>query len=479
VTTSGGSVRGTGAGEDRAPAPDTIAAIATPPGHGGVGVVRVSGAGVPAIAAGVVQRPLEPRAATLVAFRGADGAALDQGLALYFPRPRSYTGEDVLELHAHGGPVVLRLLLERCVALGARLARPGEFTQRAFLNGKLDLAQAEGVADLIEAATAAAARAAARSLSGEFSNEIRALAGRLIELRMYTEAALDFPDEDVDFLRAADVAGRVSAILAQVSGVLARARQGALLRDGLTVVLVGRPNVGKSSLLNRLAGDAIAIVTPIAGTTRDAVHSQIEIRGIPLTIVDTAGLRPTDDPIETLGIERTWAAIRRADLALVLVDAAAGDGVAGADAAILDQMPAALRRLVVHNKIDLAGLPAGVNSCPAPGRAGEPAPLERQVFLSAKSGAGIEALRQEILAIAGAHEDTEGVFLARARHLAALRDAVGSLEAAAAHAAGARPPLELLAEDLRAAHAALGTITGEFTSDDLLGVIFSRFCIGK
>ncbi len=340
------------------PAPDTIAAIATPPGRGGIGVVRVSGGGVGPIITGIVRKTLAPRVAVRAAFLGADGEALDEGLALHFPAPRSYTGEEMLELHGHGGPAVMRLLLARCVELGARLARPGEFTQRAFLNGKLDLAQAESVADLIDAATATAARAAARSLSGAFSSEIRALADALIELRMFIEATLDFPEEDIEFVRAADVRGRIGAIAAQVAGVQARAKQGALLREGIAVVLVGRPNVGKSSLLNRLSGDAVAIVTPIAGTTRDAVPSQIEIHGIPLTIVDTAGLRATDDPIETLGIERTWAAVAKADLALVLVDAAAGGGIAEADTAILAQMPAVLPRLLVHNKIDLADLPA-------------------------------------------------------------------------------------------------------------------------
>ena len=472
-------MRGTGGNSGAISASDTIAAIATPAGRGGVGVVRVSGVGVSAVIAGIVQRQLPARSATLATFKGAQGEVLDQGIALHFPGPRSYTGEDVLELHGHGGPMVLGLLLGRCIELGARLAQPGEFTQRAFLNGKLDLAQAEGVADLIAAATATAARAAARSLSGAFSREVRALVDALIELRMYTEAALDFPDEDVEFLRVADVRGRVAAILTQVTGVLARAQQGALLREGLAVVLVGRPNVGKSSLLNQLAGDAVAIVTPIAGTTRDAVQSQIEILGIPLTIVDTAGLRPTDDPIETLGIERTWAAVARADLALVLVDANAGGSIADEDAAILAQLPGGLPRLVVHNKIDLAGLAPKVAARSVPEPCGEPAPAERHVFLSAKTGAGVELLQQEILGLAGAHEDMEGTFLARARHLGALREAVTQLEAAAGHAAGAKPPLELLAEDLRAAHTALATITGEFTADDLLGAIFSRFCIGK
>jgi len=461
------------------PTPDTIAAIATPPGRGGVGVVRVSGANVPAIIDGVLQRPLAPRVATLATFLGAQGEAIDQGLALYFPAPRSYTGEPVLELQGHGGPAVLRLLLARCEKLGARLARPGEFTQRAFLNGKLDLAQAESVADLIDAATATAARAAARSLSGAFSREIHALVASLIELRMLTEATLDFPEEEVDFLCAADARGKLAAIEAQVAGVLARARQGALLRDGLTVVLVGRPNVGKSSLLNQLAGDAIAIVTPIAGTTRDAVRSQIEIHGIPLTVIDTAGLRPTDDPIETLGIGRTWAAVERADLALVLVDAAAGDETADPDAAILSELPAALGRLVVHNKIDLAGddPKSETRVASAPGE--DSAPALRHIFLSAKTGAGVELLRQAILDIAGAHEDMEGTFLARERHLHALRAAAGHLRAAALHVDAAPAPLELFAEELRSAQTSLAAITGEFTSEDLLGVIFSRFCIGK
>ena len=463
------------------PASDTIAAIATPPGRGGIGVIRISGPFVPAVIAGLFGRELPPRVATAATFRGARGETLDQGLALYFPAPRSYTGEHVLELHGHGGPAVLRLLLGRCLEFGARLAEPGEFTKRAFLNGKLDLAQAEGVADLIEAATATAARAAARSLSGAFSREIHALAEALTELRMFTEATLDFPDEDLDFLRASDAQGRLAMIRAQVAAVQARAEQGALLRDGLVVVLIGAPNVGKSSLLNQLAGDEVAIVTPIAGTTRDTVRSEIEVRGIPLSVIDTAGLRPTDDPIETLGIERTWAAIGRADLALVLVDAKATHaGLARADAAILAQLPATLPRIVIHNKIDLLAVAprselhaTGEDDLTtAPGK-------RRHVWLSAKTGAGVDLLRQEILAVVGAHEDMEGAFLARERHLRALSDAAARLSAAAEHLMAARPPLELFAEELRSAQVALGTITGEFTADDLLGAIFSRFCIGK
>ncbi len=462
------------------PATDTIAAIATPPGRGGIGVIRVSGPAVPAMITALFGRDLPPRIATAATFHDARGETLDHGLALHFPAPRSYTGEHVLELHGHGGPAVMRALLARCLELGARLAEPGEFTRRAFLNGKLDLAQAEAVADLIDAATATAARAAARSLSGAFSREIHALVAALTELRMITEATLDFPDEDLDFLRAADAQGRLAAIRAQAAWIEARAEQGALLRDGLVVVLIGAPNVGKSSLLNQLVGDEVAIVTSIAGTTRDTVRSEIEIHGIPLSVIDTAGLRPTDDPIETLGIERTWAAIARADLVLVLVDAKAGDvGLASADAAILGQLPAKLPRIVIHNKIDLLAV-APKSELRAEATDDHDARLSRRhVWLSAKTGAGVDLLRHEVLAVVGAHEDMEGVFLARERHLHALRDAAAHLAAAAQHLADARPPLELFAEELRAAQAALGAITGEVTADDLLGAIFSRFCIGK
>jgi tRNA modification GTPase len=455
------------------PSSDTIAAIATPAGRGGIGVVRVSGAAVPAIAQAIVGRPLAPRVATLATFRGAQGETLDQGLALYFAAPSSYTGEPVLELHGHGGPAVLRLLLGRCLELGARMAEPGEFTQRAFLNGKLDLAQAEGVADLIAAATATAARAAARSLDGRFSDEVHAIVDALVALRTFTEATLDFPDEDVDFLRAADARGQLAAIEARLARVLAQAQQGALLREGIAVVLVGEPNVGKSSLMNRLAGEDVAIVTPLPGTTRDAIASDIEIAGIPLTVVDTAGLRPTDDPVEMLGIERTWAAVRRADLALVLVDARA-PAMDAASTAIIGQLPVALPRLVVANKIDLCA--SGEERAPRVTLASEG---QRRVHLSAKTGAGVDLLRHEMLALAGAHEDMETTYLARERHLVALRKAGMHVERAAEHLATAAPPLELFAEELREAQQALSAITGEFTADDLLGRIFSRFCIGK
>jgi tRNA modification GTPase len=455
---------------------DTIAAIATPPGRGGIGVVRVSGPRVPQLVPALAGRTLQPRVATLATFRDGAGAIIDQGLALHFPAPQSYTGEHVVELHGHGGPAVLRLLLARCVELGARLAEPGEFTLRAYLNGKLDLAQAEGVADLIDAATTTAARAAARSLSGEFSRAIRSEVDALIDLRMFTEATLDFPDEDIDFLRRADAGGRLDGVRAALATIAGRARQGALLRDGLSIVLVGQPNVGKSSLLNRLAGDEVAIVTPIAGTTRDTVRSLIELAGIPLSIVDTAGLRATDDPIEALGIERTWAAVGHADLALVIVDAqGSGDGITAADRAILARLPPALPRIVIHNKCDLAGQPPRSET----GAAAAAAAPRAHVWLCARDGDGVDLLRREMLAAAGLHDDMAGAFLARERHLAALDEAAGHLAAAAGHLAAAAPPLELFAEELREAQSALSRITGEFSADDLLGAIFSRFCIGK
>jgi tRNA modification GTPase len=448
---------------------DVIAAVATPAGRGGIGVVRVSGPDLATIIAGIVGRPLSPRVATVATFRGAQDEALDQGLALLFPAPGSYTGETVLELHGHGGPAVLALLLKRVLDLGARLAAPGEFTQRAFLNGKLDLAQAEGVADLIEAATTTAARAAARSLAGEFSREIHTAVDALVELRMFTEATLDFPDEDIEFVRAADAAGKLAALRKRLTTIINRARHGSLLREGLAVVLIGQPNVGKSSLLNQLVGDEVAIVTPVPGTTRDAIRSSIEIEGIPLHVIDTAGLRPTADAVERLGIERTWAAIAHADLALIVSDVREPEHPA--DDAIAARLPPALPRVLVRNKIDLAGLDA------KRARQGEAS----EVWLSAKTGAGIGLLRDAILAAIGVQQDMdmEGSFLARERHLRALQTAEAQLAVAAAHLGATTPPLELFAEELRAAQEALSTITGEFTADDLLGAIFSRFCIGK
>jgi len=443
----------------------TIAAIATAPA-GGVGVIRVSGTGLMAMAEALTGKSPRPRYATLTDFFAADGRPIDTGLLLYFPAPASFTGEDVLELQGHGGPVVMNLLLRRCLELGARLAEPGEFTRRAFLNGKLDLAQAEAVADLIDASTQAAARSAVRSLQGEFSRAIHALVDELIELRLRVEATLDFPEEDIDFLQATDAFGRLARLDAQLATVRDKAGQGKLLQAGLQVVLIGQPNVGKSSLLNRLAGDELAIVTPIAGTTRDALKSAIQIQGIPLHIIDTAGLRETGDEVEKIGIARTWQEIGKADLALLLLDARLG--LTDADRAILAKLPANLRRITLRNKIDLIG--------EAPER--HPEGSDIALSVSAKSGAGMELLEQAILEVAGWHQ-AEDVFIARERHLQALERGAMHLGAARAEVESPRPALELFAEELRLAQNALAEITGAFTPDDLLGAIFSRFCIGK
>jgi tRNA modification GTPase len=444
----------------------TIAAIATAPGRGGVGVIRISGSNLLPFAYALTGKTPKPRYATLTDFRSADGLTIDSGLLLYFPDPHSFTGEDVLELQGHGGPVVMQMLLTRCLDLGARLAEPGEFSRRAFLNGKLDLAQAEAVADLIDASTASAARSAIRSLQGEFSKAIHSLTDELINLRMLVEATLDFPEEDIDFLKAANAFGRLENLQRKLAETFDRAGQGKLLQSGLHVVLAGQPNVGKSSLLNRLAGDDLAIVTAIAGTTRDALRSTIQIEGIPLHIIDTAGLRETDDEVEKIGIERTWREIERADVVLLLVDARSGTGEA--DHEILGRLPTQLKRITVYNKIDLAGSPAERHA----------ESDSTAISLSARSGEGIELLRQELLRIAGWHQ-TEDVFIARERHLRALADAQQHIAAARHVVESALPALELFAEELRLAQQALGLITGEFTADDLLGVIFSRFCIGK
>lgn len=449
---------------------DTIAAIATAPGRGGVGVIRISGSNLLPFAFALSEKNPKPRYATLAEFRAADGSTIDSGLLLYFPNPHSFTGEDVLELQGHGGPVVMQMLLARCLDLGARLAEPGEFSRRAFLNGKLDLAQAEAVADLIDASTASAARSAVRSLQGEFSKAIHGLTDELINLRMLVEATLDFPEEDIDFLKAANAFGRLERLQLKLAEIFDRAGQGKLLQSGLHVVLAGQPNVGKSSLLNRLTGDELAIVTPIAGTTRDALRSTIQIEGIPLHIIDTAGLRDTEDLVEKIGIERSWQEIERADVLLLLVDARAG--ISDADRAILSRLPSRLQRITVYNKIDLAGqTPERHDEHDAHGDA-------VAISLSAKANQGIELLRNELLRIAGWHQ-TEDVFIARERHLRALASAQEHIAAARAVVEGPLPALELYAEELRLAQQALGKITGEFTADDLLGVIFSRFCIGK
>ncbi|MDD3354649.1 tRNA uridine-5-carboxymethylaminomethyl(34) synthesis GTPase MnmE [Zoogloea sp.] len=446
------------------PPSDLIAAIATAPGRGGIGVVRLSGPDLFSLAGLLSGREPQARLAQFARFKDADGGLIDEGLLLWFPAPHSFTGEDVIELQGHGGPVVMQMLLARCLELGARLAEPGEFTRRAFLNGKLDLAQAESVADLIEASTTAAARSAVRSLTGSFSREVHGLCERLIDLRMLVEATLDFPDEDVDFLIEARAFERIAVIAAELRAILDRARQGSLLRNGLHVVLVGQPNVGKSSLLNRLAGEERAIVTDIAGTTRDALRETIQLEGIPLHITDTAGLRETADEVEKLGIARTWQEIERADVVVRLVDVRNG-GTCEADAAIDTRLPVGVERITVFNKVDLVDL--------APARKEGPEGI--RLYLSAKAGQGIELLRAELLRIAGWHRHGEDVILARERHLIALREALERVEAALE----ARHALELMAEELRLGQEAINDITGEFTPDDLLGVIFSRFCIGK
>ena len=442
----------------------TIAAVATAPGRGGVGVVRVSGKNLLPMAQALCGKTPLPRVATYADFKDVNGEAIDNGLLLFFAAPASFTGEDVIELQGHGGPVVMEMLLNRCLELGARLAEPGEFTKRAFLNDKLDLAQAEGVADLIDASSRTAVRLALRSLKGDFSRRIHGLVDDLVTLRMLVEATLDFPEEDIDFLEAADARGKLEGLRRSVDEVLANARQGAILREGMNVVLVGAPNVGKSSLLNALAGDEVAIVTDIAGTTRDAVRERILIDGVPVHIVDTAGLRETDDVVERIGIERSRKAVSEADVALVLVDPL--EGLNEKTRMILDTLPSDLKRIEIHSKSDLHTGAAVAFETGA----------DTVIPLSAKTGAGLDVLRQTLLREIGWQGEGEGLFLARARHLNALQAAKGELELAALCGNG---QIELLAEHLRLAQVACGEITGEFTADDLLGVIFSRFCIGK
>ncbi|MCX7184603.1 MAG: tRNA uridine-5-carboxymethylaminomethyl(34) synthesis GTPase MnmE [Nitrosospira sp.] len=449
---------------------DIIAAIATPPGRGGIGVVRISGPNLQSLAQAILGYIPEQRYARLSKFHAENGLIIDQGIALYFPAPHSYTGEDVLELQGHGGQAIMNLLLSRCLTAGARLAQPGEFTLRAFLNNKLDLAQAESVADVIDASTSEAARCAMRSLQGEFSAAVHALVQAVTDLRMLVEATLDFPEEETNFLRHGDVHSKLNTIRAQLECVLTSARQGSLLREGLCVVLVGQPNVGKSSLMNRLAGEEVAIVTEIPGTTRDAVRQAINLEGVPLYLIDTAGLRETSDTVEKIGIARTRAAIEKADLALLLIDSCVG--AAPEDWAILSSFPAGLPVIQVFNKIDL------LNEAPQI-RAAEGGSA---IHLSAKTGVGIELLRQKLQEIIGWQPQPqpvgEGLFMARHRHLQALAEAKGCLEKAD-EATSDEGQWELLAEELRLAQLALSAITGEFSADALLGEIFSRFCIGK
>lgn len=453
---------------------DPIVAIATAPGRGAVGIVRASGRHLAPLAHALTGRTLTARHAHYGPLLAANGEAIDQGLALYFPAPHSYTGEDVLELQAHGGPVVLALLLARCLEAGAalrlRLATPGEFTQRAFLNGKLDLAQAEAVADLIDASTSAAARSASRALAGAFSSEVDALADGLVRLRLLVEATLDFPEEEIEFLERADARGQLARLQAGVAAVRQRARQGQLLREGLRVVLAGQPNVGKSSLLNALAGAEVAIVTPIAGTTRDRVQETLQIDGVPIHLVDTAGLRDdaSADAVERIGMARTWEAVADADAVLFVHDLTrAGEpAYEAAEAELATRLGGAdpARVLHIHNKADLV--------------AAAPVPPGR-LRLSTHSGEGLAELRQTLLARAGWQALPEGVYIARTRHLQALDAASGHLAAADTLATQGDGALDLLAEELRLAHEALQAITGQFTADDLLGEIFGRFCIGK
>jgi tRNA modification GTPase len=452
-----------------------IAAIATAPGRGGIGVVRASGKSLaPLMAALFPDVKLRPRHATYLPFKNADDSIIDQGIAIYFKGPYSYTGEDVLELQGHGGPVVLQMLLTRVLEAGAeiglRLAEPGEFTRRAYLNDKLDLAQAEAVADLIDASTEAAARSATQSLSGAFSKTIHTLVEQTTGLRMLVEATLDFPEEEIDFLEKSDARGQLAVIVDSLEAVFRQAAQGALLREGLNVVLVGQPNVGKSSLLNALAGADVAIVTPIAGTTRDKVSETIQIEGIPLNIIDTAGIRVIDDGVdvvERIGIERTWGEVEKADVIMHLLDA--DHGPMEADEAIVAAFPEGIPVIRIWNKIDLSGHKPSVDEQ-------EDA---TNVYLSAHEHLGIDLLRGELLRIAGWQQTGESLFLARERHLIALRSAREHLRMAGAHAEQTDQSLDLFAEELRLAQLQLSSITGEFSSDDLLGVIFSRFCIGK
>lgn len=460
---------------------EPIAAIATAPGRGAVGIVRISGRGLGALVQALCGRTLIPRHATYLPLRDAAGEPLDHGLVIHFPAPHSYTGEDVLELQVHGGQVVLQLLLARCLEVaaqvdastgcallpGLRLAQPGEFTERAFLNDKLDLAQAEAVADLIDASTEAAARSASRSLGGAFSREIGVLREALIQLRMLVEATLDFPEEEIDFLQKADAQGQLARLQAQLTAVLQHARQGSLLREGIKVVIAGQPNAGKSSLLNALAGVELAIVTPIPGTTRDKVQQTIQIEGVPLHVIDTAGLRESSDEVERIGIARAWSEIEGADVVLFLHDLTRATQADYRQAdeqialALAQRVPASVPVLNIWNKADAA------------------APPSEGLALSAKTGSGLQALRQQLLQTVGWQSAPEGVYIARERHVQALRRVQQHLAQAGAHLAARAQALDLLAEELRLAQNALNEITGAFTSDDLLGVIFSRFCIGK
>lgn len=444
------------------PDTDIIAAIATAPGKGGIGVVRISGANLSSFAHQITGKSLEPRYASFCSFRDQDNSILDQGIALYFPGPHSFTGEDVVELQGHGGPAILQLILKRCLELGARIADPGEFTRRAFLNNKIDLAQAESVADLIDATTSQAAKSAMRSLMGEFSSVVNDLVSQLIDLRMLVEAMLDFPEEELD---EPDISLRNSKLIriqTHLDKTLDTAQQGSLLREGANIVLIGQPNVGKSSLLNRLSGEDVALVSDIAGTTRDVIRQEIQIEGVPFHILDTAGLRESEDRVEQMGMERTYRSIESADVILLLLEASRG--LSDKEHDILKSLPSGIPVIIVHTKIDLT---TELNRV-------EERDGINHVFLSAKYGLGVDNLRQLLLKLAGWHQES-GVFMARERHLQALNLAKAHL----ANSSQVIPQAEFFAEELRLAQDALNSITGEFTADDLLGEIFSRFCIGK
>ncbi len=443
---------------------DTIVAVATPLGRGGVGIIRVSGTLVPDIAKNILGMLPTPFKASHRLFKDQNGITLDDGVAIYFPNPKSFTGEDVLELQGHGGHIVMELLLKRCVELGARLAKPGEFSERAFLNDKLDLTQAEAIADLIDSGSEQAARSALRSLQGDFSKAINSLLKKMIEMRVYVEAALDFPEEEIDFLADKKVLNRLNEIKKQLKEITQKAKQGSLLRNGLHLVIIGKPNAGKSSLLNALAGNETAIVTDIAGTTRDVLHESINLDGMPLHLVDTAGLRESNDPVEKIGIERAWQAIEKADLALLLKDDAQSSDKDDETDKILQKLPDNLSLIIVHNKIDLSKKAAGV--------------VAGEIYISAKYGKGIDALKATLKERMGFKENSEDSFIARRRHLDALQRTSEFVKNAelqlVEYNAG-----ELMAEELRLAQDELGIITGRYTSDDLLGEIFSNFCIGK
>lgn len=446
---------------------DTIAAVATPSGRGGIGIIRLSGVAVPQIANHILGSLPVPRVATHRLFQDENGETLDDGVALYFPAPYSFTGEHVLELQGHGGQIVLDMLLQRCLQLGARLARPGEFSERAFLNDKLDLTQTEAIADLIDSGSEQAARSALRSLQGEFSEAINSLLAKMIEIRIYVEAALDFPEEEIDFLADESVTLRLQAIQDQLSTIKKKARQGKLLRDGIHLVIVGKPNAGKSSLLNALSGSEAAIVTDVAGTTRDVLREAINLDGMPLHLVDTAGLRESDHPVEKIGIERTWQEIQKADLILLLIDDADIQDSAQ-NQQILDTIKSKLNSnlpvLTVRNKIDLSSA--------------KPGKFNDEIYISAKHKLGIDSLKSELKQRMGYQNETEDTFIARRRHLQALDETQVFVDQAERQLREFNAG-ELMAEELRLAQDELGKITGKFTSDDLLGEIFSSFCIGK